>query len=164
MELAMQDVLDRYFEDDELLQRVVQNFVENFSEIDNDLKSKDVKIELDKYISPVYEIQKLFINFYKPITFSTNEDDIIEEDIKNFEDVPHYKYSEIDIKLYELVFTDYEDLKFDNVLSIVTGFKDFLYEIQLHDSEISEILNSVYNKILMNKNLPDDIKLWAQMQ
>jgi hypothetical protein len=70
-----------------------------------------------------------------------------------------------EIKIYELVFADYEKLKIGPVLEIIKGFEDFLDKLPNADQEMKERnMKRLYNALLCNEKLPDDIRLWVQLK
>jgi hypothetical protein len=167
MKLAMQEVIDMYFNDDELLERVVSDYINNSPLIDNYLKDDSVYFQIDKYISPMYEIQKLYISFFK-ILFKERriltESDYEYEEVEVEGEVYGLVYM-LDMRVYELVFTDYDQLDLDDVAKLLTGFEDFLYGIRDMNTEdrIKE-MECCYTDLRMNPNLPEDIYLWLMLK
>ena len=68
------------------------------------------------------------------------------------------------LKIYELVFFDYDNLDTDDVLETINGFTEFLREHNFSGDKVKEKIDWFARLLQGNPNLPEDLELWLKLR
>jgi N-glycosylase/DNA lyase len=135
MGLPMQDIIDRYYEDDELLVKALSKIVKS-------MYPDGTLGDYRKYITKKDYIQKISFSINLPL------------DLKEYED----------IKAYELMFADYDKLETESVFDIINGYIKFMQKVRVPNHTIEQHKKAMAEILNLNENLTPEIQLWVQLQ
>jgi len=138
MDRPMQKVITKYYKNNRLLKRGLKVLYPN---------AKHIRI-LSKFLSDNHKIEK--VEVYIKLNPTQDFLEIVFEDTRN-------------IKVYEIVFADYDKLVVQNVIEIINSFEKFLDENLQDKSHKKRNMDQVYSSLKKNKNLPDELKLWLEL-
>jgi hypothetical protein len=151
----MQDVTEKYYNDDELLEKTMRKYIKIY----HNVEIKDFeKVDILKYITEKDKIHKVKVSLSRLID---ENDKYIASEIKDY---PTEISLDYDVKVYELVFMDYDKLDVSDVIEIINGFKKFLEDNRVGKNIREKSIKRQLDLLLLNENLPDELKLWIIMQ
>jgi hypothetical protein len=150
-------IIENYYNNDNLLIRASQKILA-YKE-----KTKIENIEvlkIEKFRTQNSNIPKVVVNYKLGMMSIKGKFTVDEEKLLEFL-ISHYVDT---FKVYELVFADYDNLDFDQVIELIDGFRIFL-EIRTEFTIEEKRQKLVYFKDILNlnENLPKPLKLWTML-
>lgn len=153
--LPMQDVIEKYYNNDELLEKTMKKYLNIYYDFDlNDYE----EIKIKKYITEKDKIHK--VKAYMTRELNSGDGYITNK--------PGFNKTlvslDYDIKVYELVFMDYDNLDVEKVIDTVEGFRNFMVKNHVPMDLRENSIKRQMDLLLLNENLPDELKLWVMIQ